>query len=1075
MEKKEIREILNQKYNRENWKFLTKNIFDNVEYFKTPISIKTNNEKILDFVQIGNLKLKDEKKVALFELKLIKNLNIYKNKVELRNIVTRFIDQYSNHGVLVVFDNQGSDYRLTFSSKFSEIDEQGNIKEIETSPKRYSYLLGENESCLTPAERLHLLSQSRGNLKIDDIVEAFSVEKVTKEFFEKYRELYLDLAENIAEIKKTNPLINKDFIENNLNEFDFSKKLLGQIIFIYFLQKKGLLGIKENNDGTFNKWGDGPRDFLRQLFEQKYIKYKNFYDEVLEPLFFEALSVERNNDYFSLFKCKIPFLNGGLFEKFYNWSGTHLIIDNEIVEQIINTFDQYNFTIQEEDPLDKEVAIDPEMLGKIFESLLDVTERKKEGIFYTPREIVEFKCAESLKYYLSDELEKSKLKLNPDQLDRVLDRTVDELNSTNEKKQFELIYNKLLNLKICDPAIGSGAYPLGLLTILVSSLKKIRRILGKTKISDYRLKKNIIQNCIYGVDKNFSSVEIAKLRLWLSLIIEEDSLDYIEPLPNLEYKIVNGNSLIGVEHDLLNDHLVIEFVKLKEEFYQENNFKKKENLKDKIDKIRKELNVFDKFDFEINFHEIFAPNINKQKKSGFDIIIANPPYLGEKNNKEIFREIKSGKLKEFYEGKMDLFYFFFHQGINLLNNGGILCFITTNYFVTAQGAKKLRKDFHKRCEMKRFINFKEFKIFESAQGQHNMITILKKNDDIGKNKIDITNCNLDGLANDFILKTIFKKENEDCEYLETTKQNLFDSEEHYIRLSAHDGVKSSSGSILNKISKNNFPLKIYCNIKQGIVSGADKVTKKHLNKYKIKAKQSEGIFVLSENELKKEKFTSAEKKIIKPFYKNSDIKKFQINKNKDNFVIYIDKNTNIKKYPNIYKHLTKFKKILENKRETIENKIPWYSLHWPRDKNLLENRKIVCPRRAKLNNFAFDNGKNFEQSDIMIIAIKQKYEQTLSFDYLLGLLNSKLFYFWLTHRGKVKGRMLELYGRPLEEVPIKVTAINYQKKVSKVVKDLKYKYDLNKFNNLNKYIYEIFDLSKDEIKIVENLYPKNII
>ncbi len=202
MEKKEIREILNQKYNRENWKFLTKNIFDNVEYFKTPISIKTNNEKILDFVQIGNLKLKDEKKVALFELKLIKNLNIYKNKVELRNIVTRFIDQYSNHGVLVVFDNQGSDYRLTFSSKFSEIDEQGNIKEIETSPKRYSYLLGENESCLTPAERLHLLSQSRGNLKIDDIVEAFSVEKVTKEFFEKYRELYLDLAENIAEIKK---------------------------------------------------------------------------------------------------------------------------------------------------------------------------------------------------------------------------------------------------------------------------------------------------------------------------------------------------------------------------------------------------------------------------------------------------------------------------------------------------------------------------------------------------------------------------------------------------------------------------------------------------------------------------------------------------------------------------------------------------------------------------------------------------------------------------------------------------------------------------------------------------------
>ena len=128
--------------------------------------------------------------MALFELKLIKNLNIYKNKVELRNIVTKFIDQFSNHGVLVVFDNQGSDYRLTFSSKYSELDEQGNIIETETATKRYTYLLGENESCSTPAERLHLLSQHEGNIKINDVLEAFNVDKITDEFFKIYKELY---------------------------------------------------------------------------------------------------------------------------------------------------------------------------------------------------------------------------------------------------------------------------------------------------------------------------------------------------------------------------------------------------------------------------------------------------------------------------------------------------------------------------------------------------------------------------------------------------------------------------------------------------------------------------------------------------------------------------------------------------------------------------------------------------------------------------------------------------------------------------------------------------------------------
>jgi len=435
MDKKEIKNILNQKYERTNFQNLTQSIFKKCNYFTTPKIIETNNNKVLNFFQLGNIELADGKNLAIFELKLRKDTNIYKNKVELRNLTTKYIDQVTNHGVFVVFDNQGSDYRLTFSSKYSELDSHGSFKKIETSPKRYTYLLGENESCSTPAERLSILDNNN-EIKIEDIIDAFNTEKVTKEFFDKYKNLYFDLAEDIKEFKNSKTKLNQ-----SINEFDFSKKLLGQIIFIYFLQKKGLIGLKKKEDGTFQKWGEGPKDFLRQLFDKKYCKYNNFYDEVLEPLFFEGLSSSRKDDYFYILDCKIPFLNGGLFEKFYNWTSKQTIIKNETILKILDTFDQYNFTIQEEDPQDREVAIDPEMLGKIFESLIEVSERKKEGIYYTPREIVNFMCKSSLLKYLIDELKNKGTELDSESLNNILDKEKDlDLTQINllKKKKNEL-------------------------------------------------------------------------------------------------------------------------------------------------------------------------------------------------------------------------------------------------------------------------------------------------------------------------------------------------------------------------------------------------------------------------------------------------------------------------------------------------------------------------------------------------------------------------------------------------------------------------------------------------------------
>ena len=214
MNKHEIKETLNKKYNRDDWKILTKNIFKNVEYFKVPKKISTTNDKILDFLQIGNLNLNDGKTISLFELRLTKNLNIYKNKIELRNIVTKYIDQYSSHGVLVVFDNQGTDYRLTFSSKYSEFDDEGNIIDVETSPKRYTYLLGENESCSTASERFLNLYNQKNNLKIEDVLSAFSVDKITEDFFNTYKNLYYELYDEIEILIKKDKYINNTFNKN---------------------------------------------------------------------------------------------------------------------------------------------------------------------------------------------------------------------------------------------------------------------------------------------------------------------------------------------------------------------------------------------------------------------------------------------------------------------------------------------------------------------------------------------------------------------------------------------------------------------------------------------------------------------------------------------------------------------------------------------------------------------------------------------------------------------------------------------------------------------------------------------
>ncbi|MDI1240971.1 MAG: TaqI-like C-terminal specificity domain-containing protein, partial [bacterium] len=357
---------------------------------------------------------------------------------------------------------------------------------------------------------------------------------------------------------------------------DFAKKLLGQIVFLYFLQKKGWFGVERDN-----QWGTGDKHFLRTLLSSNADK-TNFFDNVLEPLFYNALAVKREHDWSDRFNCKIPFLNGGLFEPLnnYDWVHIELNLPNSLFSNtatstqgdkgtgILDVFDRYNFTINEAEPLEVEVAVDPEMLGKIFENLLPENIRHGSGTYYTPRVIVAYMCQQSLINYLASQMQEipredleTFIRFGSQQRDYTEAGTQSQAEKFLPKSVVENapgIDDKIAQITVCDPAVGSGAFPVGMMLEIVKAREALQSVEGTQRVSQYHLKRQTIENCLYGVDIDSGAVEIAKLRLWLSLIVDEADFKRIEPLPNLDYKIMQGNSLLdefrGVK--LIDDSLL---------------------------------------------------------------------------------------------------------------------------------------------------------------------------------------------------------------------------------------------------------------------------------------------------------------------------------------------------------------------------------------------------------------------------------------------------------------------------------------------------------------------------------------
>ena len=568
MEKKDLQKLLSQPYKQANWKQIVQFVFPNVSILSSPKEFPINNEKIKKFLQIGSVRLNDGKNLALFELLLADTVNIQRNRVELNNEISKYIDQEQIHGVLSVFEQVTDDYRFTFSARSTEFDEEeSDFVQKKTDTKRYTYVLGKNESCKTPADRFYKLSENKSEVDINAIQNAFSVEQLSKEFFDKYKKQFEKFWKYIASKEEYKGVFINGQGEREVKIRNFTKKLLGRIVFLYFLQKKGWMGCPEQE-----LWGAGDKKFMQNLFKD-FTHKEQFHSKCLVELFYNTLNAKRDKQTFSceglegaLNNSKAPYLNGGLFDS-DKLESTKIDFPESYFEDLFDFFGQYNFTIDENDPNDYEVGIDPEMLGHIFENLLE--DNKDKGAFYTPKVIVQYMCQESLIEYLPTKLgAETTGEVKQAIEDLIRNRLAEDISDLD---LVEPIAQALFDVKICDPAIGSGAFPMGILNVIYQVIEalyylqpdSVARVwnISDTQWQPHLVKKNIIQHSIYGVDIESGAVDIARLRFWLALVVDE-----VEPLPlpNLDYKIMQGNSLLesfeGIDLSQISDATAYEAV-----------------------------------------------------------------------------------------------------------------------------------------------------------------------------------------------------------------------------------------------------------------------------------------------------------------------------------------------------------------------------------------------------------------------------------------------------------------------------------------------------------------------------------
>jgi len=504
---------------------------------------KAKNAGIKHIKYIGDLTEKNYNadNIALLDVTLDDSKNIERSRVNIQQLIRSIMD-YRQH-LMIIFhyeDVTNRQWRFSYAYK-------GDSLKDSTSAKRYTYVFGKGYRGRTAAERFQTLAESPRNN--EDFEKAFSVATLSNEFFGKYRDIYANFVQYITgkryekiknkweEVKKEDPNteIFSQFKNDNKRVRDYVKKMLGRLTFLCFLQRKG--------------WMNNDRNFLQNLYQSSPLQ-DDFLDAVLEPLFFGVLNTppEKRKEIFAKNGWntdladewnEIPYLNGGLFEQTREDKLT-VKFPKKLFQELFKFLGEYNFTIDENDPDDAEIGIDPEMLGRVFESLLE--DNKDKGAFYTPKEIVQYMCRQSIIEHLKTHTAES---LHPDIEDLINQGLVN--HALQNKDNARAIHKLLKEITVCDPAIGSGAFPMGILNILFTARQHLYGFLKESEpFNPLEVKKSIIRDNIYGVDIEQGAVDIARLRFWLAILVEEQVATL---LPNLDYRIVRGNSLITTFND----------------------------------------------------------------------------------------------------------------------------------------------------------------------------------------------------------------------------------------------------------------------------------------------------------------------------------------------------------------------------------------------------------------------------------------------------------------------------------------------------------------------------------------------
>lgn len=975
------------------------------EYRKTSETLGIRSVRQVGKIEVG------VEPLYIFDVTVSDRVRMERNRVGIQRLVRSIMGTYSCSFMLFHYENDVRwDWRFTFCHISGD-------RKTATDSKRYTFLLGPEQSCHTAGQNFMKLYEKHGPIEVKDIENAFNVEALSNEFFGKYKSEYDSFVEYItgkryvkkggkyveAQTHAPHPTLYPAFGGNDKLVRDYVKKLLGRIVFLHFLQKKGWLGVPAGKD-----WGDGDRSFMLHLFENASEEQKdNFLDEVLEGVFADGLDCDRSdrNDLYDtkvegFRNCRIPYLNGGLFERDPLDEKT-VKFPAEYFDSLLTMLSRYNFTIDENDPDDAEVGIDPEMLGRIFENLLE--DNKDKGAFYTPKEIVQYMCRESLIAYLqTGQTEEDRERIR-------------RFVTTHDGEQLDglkgVLDRKLRDVKICDPAIGSGAFPMGLLRELFLCRAAIEPDVAENAAD---IKRHIIQNNIYGVDIERGAVDIARLRFWLSLIVDEKSP---EALPNLDFKIMQGNSLLeqykGVDlsavtgrkeetektvtffGNLVDDSRRQLCEKL-DEYYACPEHTQKVELRKQIAEIVKQELVeqgitvdFGDIDLAANsqfflwhtwFHDVFS----RPSKEGFDIVIGNPPYGASLTNteKKIYRLLYPET-----QFKIDTYSLFLLLSIRLLKENGYSYMIIPNTLLDNYFEEEVRKVLLRNKIYE--INDLSDKVFDTAVVHSMIFAFCRRPSENCKIRVS-TSSKLDDIN-----ITI------PSSYFSIQPQHSFS-----IRSYGND-------DLIRKLRAGSVRLFDVLDIRQAIKSGNDK-------QYITDAVGIDGNY--------------------QPILRGKDINRFSI--------------TDPHLYLQYGKHLA-----------------------CPRNKEIFEQPKILIREAGSVITATYDDNNFYIMSSLYNAILRDK---AFSLKYLLGLLNSRLFQFLMykltfekTRGAFTKAKIFHYY-----ELPVKDCSPVSQQEIIGTVDEILAEKKKNPMVNvgnlefrLNKLVYDLYGLTDDEIRIVEECVP----